>query len=76
MPLILKQLAQRVVCLEGKRDIRTPQGISYDIFNLVIAIGHNKSCTAFGCKGSLAGPEGNTDIHLKLSVVKDSHGHI
>ena len=56
--------------------IYVPQGISYDIFNLVIAIGHNKSCTAFGCKGSLAGPEGNTDIHLKLSVVKDSHGHI
>ena len=78
VPLILNQLTQWVVhgvlCLEGKHD--DYHKILAMTFNLVIAIGHNKSCTAFCCKGSLAGPEGNTDIHLKHSVVKDSHEHI
>ena len=69
VPLILNQLTQWVVhgvlCLEGKHD--DYHKILAMTFNLVIAIGHNKSCTAFGCKGSLAGPEGQ----LKISYIQD-----
>jgi len=36
------------------------------IYQLVVAMGQNKSCEAYGYKRSLAGEKGHPDIHYEL----------
>jgi len=38
------------------------------IFHLIVAVGHNNSCAAFGCNISLTGPKGQKNIKILQST--------